>query len=344
MGLGMPNYPKVGILCPIEFNLPPDKYGPWELVCYNLAEALVQLGVDVTVYATKKAQTVARVEYIWDQPIENMPYANRSALTTIHIIDALKKAKSVDIIHNSLNIHPVLYADLIDKPMITTLHGAACEQFNHDYYEYLKDRNFISISNTERDFYPSLNYLDTVYNGVDFNQYGLKSGKNSYLFFSGRLVKEKGILTAIEISQKTNIPLIIAGVVTDQQFFDQFVLPHVDNKLIKCLGHLQAAKLYELLRDALALVALVEWNEPFGLSILDALATGVPVIGSAMGSLPELIYDQQMGMIVNNVDEAVARMGEMYTKDPTVCREGARAKFSREAMAQRYLENYLKVV
>lgn len=250
----------------------------------------------------------------------------------------------MDIIHNNLNIHPVLYADLIDKPMITTLHGAACETINHKYYEYLKKRNFISISNAERNFYPALNYLDTVYNGVDFSHYPLKSGKNAYLVFSGRVVKEKGILSAIGLAHKTKIPLKIAGIITDRQFYNKFVLPHVDNKQIQFVGNLPFAQLTELLRNALGLVALVEWNEPFGLAVLDALATGVPVIGSAIGALPELLYDPQMGIIVKNLEEAVARIDEMKTINPIVCREYARAKFSREVMAKQYLENYLKLV
>jgi glycosyltransferase involved in cell wall biosynthesis len=137
--------------------------------------------------------------------------------------------------------------------------------------------------------------------------------------------------------------LKIAGIITDQSFFDRFVLPHIDNKLIQYVGNLSVAKLANLLQDTLALVALVEWNEPCSLSVLDALATGVPVIGSKMGSLPEVLYDSHLGMVVENVEEAVSRIGEMYTIDPIICRKYSRAKFSREVMAKHYLENYLKL-
>ena len=338
----MQKFPKVGILCPIVANIPPDKYGPWELVCYNLSEELVKLGVDVTIFATKKAKTSAKLEYIFEKALSEYP-VDTTNYTNLHIIDSLKKAKNFDIIHNNLNISPVLFSELIDTPMVTTLHGAASEKSNSEYYEYLKKSIFISLSLAERAFYPSLNYVDNIYNGVDFNRYSLKNGENLHFVFSGRVVKEKGILSAIEISKKTKIPLKIAGIITDQKFYDEFVAPEIDDKLIQFVGNLNNVELAKLLCDALALIHIAEWNDPCPLSVLDALASGLPVIGGTMGSLPELIYNENLGIIVKNAEEAVERIHEIYAIDPIICRETARKKFSREVMAKRYLENYVKL-
>jgi glycosyltransferase involved in cell wall biosynthesis len=338
----MKKYPKVGILCPITHNFPPQSYGPWELVTYNLSESLVKMGVDVTVFATKTAHTSARLEYIVEEPLEHQDISDHAALTSIHIIHALKKSQSVDIIHNNLNIHPVLYAELIKTPMITTLHGAASEKNNYKYYQQLENKNYISLSYAERKFYPGLNYIDNVYNGVDFDRYTEKSNKNLYLVFSGRIVKEKGILSAIEVAKKTKIPLKIAGIITDQKFYDECVRPDVDGKLVQYVGALNYSDLSGLLIDALALVLMAEWNDPCPLSVIDAIASGVPVIGSTMGSLPELIYDKNLGIIVQNIDEACARIGELYLIQSSKCRQLARDRFSREKMAADYLENYIK--
>lgn len=329
-------------MCPIAHNFPPESYGPWELVTYNLSEALVRMGVNVTVFATKTAQTSAKLEYIIDESLEYQNPSDHAALTSIHIINALKKAHNVDIIHNSLNIHPVLYAELIKTPMITTLHGAASEKNNHKYYQHLEKRNYVSLSYAERKFYPNLNYIDNVYNGVDFDRYREKSNKNLYVVFSGRIVQEKGILSAIKIAKKTKIPLKIAGVITDQKFYDEYVLPDVDGTLIQYVGALNYPDLSNLLADALALILMAEWNDPCPLSALDALASGVPVIGSTMGSLSELIFDKNLGIVVQNVDEACERIGEIYSIQSSKCRALAKTKFSREVMAQRYLENYIK--
>ncbi len=338
----MNKYPKVGILCPIAHDFPPQSYGPWELVTYNLSEVLVRMGVDVTIYAAKTARTSAKLEYIIEESLEHQNISDQSALTSIHIMHALKKSRNVDIIHNNLNIHPVLYAELIKTPIITTLHGAASEENNHEYYQLLKDKNYLSLSYAERKFYPTLNYVDNVYNGVDFDRYTEKNNKNLYLVFSGRIVKEKGILSAIKIAKKTKIPLKIAGIITDKKFYEDYVQPDVDGILIQYVGALDYFHLSSLLTDALALVLMAEWNDPCPLSLIDAIASGVPVIGSVMGSLPELIYDKNLGIIVRDVDEACERIGELYLIPSSKCRQLARDRFSREKMAARYLDNYIR--
>lgn len=335
---------KVAILAPISHSFPPNGYGPWELVAYNLAEALSQMGVDVTVFATKDAKTSAKLRYVFDTTLDKMAEKDREAANYIHAVHALSQGEEFDIIHNHLNIHPVLFSNLIKTPVVTTLHGAAIEKNNHLYYEHLKDKPFISISNMERNAFPSLNYVDTVYNGVDFSLYPLREDKGKYFVFSGRIVKEKGILSAIKVSKQTGVPLMITGVITDQNFYDTEVAPHVDNKHIKYLGNLPSTEYMDVLKEALALLFLIEWDEPFGLSALDALASGVPVIATPRGALPEMIYDPHMGSLVTHLDHVGDILHHIENIDPITCRELAKRKFSREVMAKGYLENYKKLI
>jgi glycosyltransferase involved in cell wall biosynthesis len=305
---------------------------------------LIKLGVDVTIFATKQTQTHAKVEYITDTPLSEIDAQLHGDITQKHIKHALEQSKNYDIIHNHFNIHPVLLAHTTSTPMITTLHGSASEKDNAGYYEQCKNENFVSISYAERSFMPRLNYLANVYNGVDFTKYTVKRNVGKYFVFSGRIVKEKGILSAINLSQQTTIPLKIAGIITDQEFFDTKVKPHIDDNLITFVGNLPYIQLVLLLQDALATVCLVEWDEPFGLSALDSLACGVPIIATRRGALPELIYDDTMGIIVEDMNEAIERLDEIYEVNSDACAHLAREKFSSEAMAEGYLECYLKLI
>ncbi|MCX6732719.1 MAG: glycosyltransferase family 4 protein [Candidatus Roizmanbacteria bacterium] len=335
---------KVALLAPITHSIPPIGYGPWELVVYNLAESLVKLGIDVTLFASKQTTTSAKLDYIVETPLNEIDQKFHSSFSQKHIAYVISKSTQFDLIHNHFNIHPVLFAKTIKTPMVTTLHGSACEKVNALYYLQCQKENFISISFAERKYMPNLNYIGNVYNGIDFAKYKVKNRKGDYFVFSGRIVKDKGILSAIKFAQQTNIPLKIAGIITDQQFFDTLVKPHVDNKLITFLGNLPIAQLVILLQNAIATLCFVEWDEPFGLSALDSLACGVPVIATNRGAFSELIYNKQMGIIVNSVDEAIKRLNYVQKIDSTQCSAFARLKFSQEIIAQNYLQCYLKLL
>jgi glycosyltransferase involved in cell wall biosynthesis len=335
---------KVALLAPITHNIPPVGYGPWELVVYNLAEELVKLGVDVTVFATHEAKTSAKLDFILEKTTGELDKAAQQSYIDKHINYCLGKAGSFDIIHNNLNIHPVMQAKYLPIPMVTTLHGAAMEKMNAKYYVGLEKENFVSISYAERAYKPELNYIDNVYNGVDFSKYKIREGQGKYFVFSGRVVKEKGILSSIELAQKSGIPLKVAGIITDQEFYDREVKPHVDEKLISFVGNLDYSKLASLLQEALATVCMCEWAEPFGLSALDSLASGVPVIATSKGAFPELVYDKRMGLISDSVDEVISKLDDIKNIDSQTCRDLAEQKFSRSIMAKKYLEVYERLL
>lgn len=338
----MTKYPKVAILSPITHNLPPDGYGPWERVVYNLEEALVELGVDVTVFATKQATISAKLEYSFDEPTGDKSADDKTAVALLHTVNMLKTAKEFDVLHLHHNIPPVLLTELVDTPSVTTLHGCGIETSYDCYYDHVKDHNFISLSNFERNFRPNLNYIDTVFNGVDTTKYAFRAEQGSYLLFSGRVVHDKGIHNAIQLSQLSGMPLKIAGPITDQKFFDHQVKPHLSSQ-IEYLGNLPQDQLAQVIIHALACVFLIEWDEPFGLSIVDSLVSGVPAIANARGAQPELISSPELGIIVNSVEEAAAQIDAVRTLDRAACKGRAVQTFSRQTMAKKYLENYLKI-
>jgi len=339
----MNKLPKVLILAPIQHDFPPHGYGPWELISYNLCEGLVDLGVDVTVFATKSAKTRAKILAYWDKPVDEKSL-DKDSKTLIHISEAIKVAKDFDIVHNHLNMHPVLLAKLLRIVMVTTLHGAGCETKNRPYHEYLKKENYVSISLAERKFTPYLSYVDNVYNGVDFNKYEISEGKGEYLLFSGRITKEKGIEEAIELCRRTSFPLKIAGLITDKEYYRKTVEPHLSPGKIEYLGNLAYPEYAPVLKNAAATLFLISWDEPFGLSIVDSLASGVPAIGYPRGALPELIFNKSMGAIVKTMDEAVSAVENLGRYNPKVIRNLAASKFSLDKMAKDYLEVYKKIL
>jgi glycosyltransferase involved in cell wall biosynthesis len=222
--------------------------------------------------------------------------------------------------------------------MVTTLHGAASQLKNHLYYEYLKNENFVSLSFAERTYNPNLNYVGNVYNGIDFSKYTVTDGSGGYVVFSGRISEEKGIKDAIDFSEKSGIPLKIAGIIQDKEYYNSIVKPHLSQK-IEYLGNLDYADYTQLLKRALALLFFIHYNDACPLSVLDALASGIPVIANNKGSLPELIYDEKMGAIVNSLDEAIDVVKNKQFNYMEI-QNLARAKFDRTVMASQYLEIY----
>ena len=337
-------FPRVGILAPIARTLPPLGYGPWELVAYTLAEELTRMGVDVTVFAVGTSQVSGRLSSVIPGPTEGRTDISHPVANTLHIVDALRHAGEVDIIHNHFNVGPAMLSTLIATPMVTTLHAAGREAQNQPYFDYLQDATFISLSQAERAFQPNLKYVSTVYNGVDFDGYILKEEPGEYLIFTGRVVKEKGILAAIALAKEVGLPLRIAGIIPDEEFYRAEIQPLIDGSFIQYVGNLPRAELASLLSHAVALVALMEWNDACPLSVLDALASGVPVIASRLGALPEMVQDGVTGILVDSADEAARRLPEVRAISRSGCREAARSQFSKEVMAAGYMAAYRQIL
>lgn len=332
---------KVAVLAPVTWRTPPRKYGPWEQVASVLTEALVKNGIDVTLFATGDSVTTAKLQSVCERPLGEYP-SDYKVAECLHISHLMEQAGKFDLIHNHFDFLPLTYSRLIPCPLLTTIHGFSSEQILPVYKKYNAGCFYVSISNSDR--HPGLQYLDTVYNGVDESQFDPGEGNGDYLLYFGRIHPHKGTAEAIRIALASNKKLVICGLIQDQAYFDEKVAPHINGTTIVYQGNTGVEQRSEILGGAIALLHPVCFEEPFGLSVAEAMFCGTPVIAFDRGSMKELIRDGKTGFIVRTVEEAIDAVGRIHTLSRPECRRHAMANFSSQVMAQHYIKLYRKIV
>lgn len=320
-GMGM----KVAVLAPVAWRTPPRHYGPWEQFASTLAEGLVDAGMDVTLFATRDSVTDAKLRWACDRPYEENPEADAKVCEYMHISQAAELADEFDIIHNGYDFMPLTYSGLIKTPMVTTIHGFSSSKILPVYRKYNRSTYYVSISNANRE--KSLDYIRTVYHGIRVSDYRLYEKKSDYLLFFGRIHPDKGTQDAIRIARRVKKQLIIAGIIQDQTYFDECVQPYLSDE-IRYVGPVGPEGKSALLGNALALLHPIRFDEPFGYSVVEALACGTPVIAINRGSMPELLTDGETGFLVNSVEEACERVKDLGTIHPDRCRREVEERFS----------------
>ncbi|UZR99956.1 glycosyltransferase family 4 protein [Chondrinema litorale] len=333
---------KVAILSPIAWRTPPEKYGPWEQVASNITENLVKRGVDVTLFATENAITKAKLKSVCKLPYETNLHCDPKVEESLHISNLMEQADQFDIIHNHFDFLPLTYSSLIKTPMITTIHGFSSPKIIPVYKKYNSSTAYVSISNSDRNL--ALDYLATIYHGIDPEKFTFKEKKENYLLYFGRIHPEKGTHTAIEIAKKTGYRIKIAGLIQDEDYFIKKIKPLINGETVEYLGNIGPSLRDELLGSAKALLHPIYFDEPFGLSILEAMMCGTPVIAFARGSMPELIVESITGYLVNDVKEAVLAVKQLNEIDPYMCWAHANQNFSIDAMIDAYINAYKMVI
>jgi len=333
---------KIAILSPIAWRTPPEKYGPWEQVASNITEALVDKGHDVSLFATGNSITKAKLEWTCKLPYEIDKANDPKVMECLHISHLMEMAGNFDIIHNNFDFLPLSYSRLIDVPMLTTIHGFSSSKIIPVYKKYNSSTSYISISNSDR--HNELDYMATIYHGLDPNNFTFRKEKENYLLYFGRIHPDKGTHAAILIARKAGLPLKIAGLIQDEAYFNSEIKPFIDNNLVKYLGNVGPVDRDKLLGGAKALLHPIFFEEPFGLSVLEAMMCGTPVIAFNRGSMPELIKDEITGFLPDNISEAVLAIRELNKIDPKTCRALAVKKFSLETMINNYIEAYELVI
>ncbi len=354
---------RIAMLAPISWPLPPKGYGPWELVAYNLTEALVKLGHDVTVFAAGGSQTSAKLVATVPHALETWPENERnqprrydqstgllegppegSALEKLHIATCMERAADgeFDVVHSHLHLHALVFGRLIKCPLVSTLHGSAWVRAHHVVFDKYRDLPFVSISNAERTLMPELNYVATVYNGIRLDGFPFEAEKDDYLLFAGRLSPEKGPDVSIEVAKRTGRRLVMAGMIEPQykDFFNAKIKPHIDGKNVEYLGLLSQKELAPIYRKAAGVLFTINWCEPFGLVAVEAQASGTPIIATRFGALPEIIVEGETGFVVDSVDQAVAAVAKLDTIEPQACRQNVERRFTDESMARGYARVY----
>lgn len=333
---------RIAILSSIAWRTPPRKYGPWEQVTSNIAEGMMEKGVDVTLFATGDSYTKAHLSAVCPRPYGENPDMDPKSQECLHISNLMEQAHKFDLIHNNFDFLPLSYSRLIKTPMVTTIHGFSSPKILPVFKKYNNSSNYVSISNSDRS--SELHYIATVYNGIHTDEFIFNSEPLDYLLFFGRIHRDKGTFEAIKIAKKSKRKLIISGLIQDQQYFDQKVEPFINDDDIIFVGNSGPAKRNALLGSAFALLHPIGFEEPFGLSVVEAMLCGTPVIAFNKGSMPELIVDKKTGFLVNGIEEARDATDNLKLINRKHCRDWAELNFSRDKMTEDYLKVYKQIL
>lgn len=335
---------KIGMLAPIWERVPPTRYGGIEQIVSLLTEELVARGHDVTLFASGDSTTEATLSSVYHVPQRELIGVESVDLN--HVAQVYMRAGEFDIIHNHAGYGGMAWAAFVDTPVLTTLHGIFTDR-NRPFFHSFKDACYYnSISDEQRRGFPELNYVGTVYNAIDVPNEPFCDKKQDYYVFIGRMSHLKGADLAAEVATRAGVKLIMAGKIDacDQVFFDERVAPFVDGEQIVFKGEVSKEEKTKLLCEARGFIFPLQWSEPFGLVMIEAMVTGTPVIAFPYGSVPELIVDGQTGFLVNNLDEMVEKVKKLEELDAAACRRHVESRFGVKRMTNNYLALYESII
>jgi glycosyltransferase involved in cell wall biosynthesis len=334
---------RIAMLAPISWRVPPRHYGPWEQFVSLLTEGLVTRGVDVTLFATSDSVTTARLSSTatrgWSEDGDD---SDAKVSECLHIAAVFERAGEFDLIHNSFDFLPLTYSALVSTPVLTTIHGFSSPAIVPVYEKYNRHGAYVAISEADR--HPRLDYLATIHHGIDVDAFALEASTGGYLLFFGRIHPDKGAAEAIEVARRVGLPLVMAGIVQDQRYYQEQVAPHVDGRHVRFLGPVGPDQRSTVLGGAVALLHLISFDEPFGFSVVEAMACGTPVVAFRRGSMPELIDDAHSGFLVEDLDEAADAVTRAGGLDRLAVREWAVERFGHDRMVDEYLAAYWRVL
>ncbi|QDT62496.1 Spore coat protein SA [Stieleria bergensis] len=333
---------RIAMLAPIAWRTPPRNYGPWELVTSMLTEALVARGIDVTLFATLDSITAAELDGVVPAPYGEDTSIDAKVWEFRHLAHLFEQADRFDLIHNQADFPAHAFARLTDTPIVTTIHGFSSERILPMYAEYQDLVHYVAISDADR--HPDLRYAATIHHGIPIDDFPLNPAGSDDLLFFGRIHPDKGAAEAIAAARTCGRHLHMYGIVQDKDYYERDVEPAVDGARVTYHGAVGGAQRLRALGDARALLHLINFDEPFGLSVIEAMACGTPVIATRRGSMPELIEDGITGFLVDSlseVNQAIERVDEI---DRSRVRRAVADRFSVDRMADDYLTLYRRVV
>ena len=333
---------RIALLAPIAWRTPPLHYGPWERVVSLLCEGLAERGMDVTLFASGNSRTRGRLAAVCPTAWEEDPAIDRKAWEGLHIAHCFERAGEFDVIHNHFDFLPLTFSRLVGTPLVTTIHGFSSPRILPVYVEYADRSSYVSISDADRA--PELSYMATVHHGIDLTELTFRETPGEDLLFFGRIHPEKGAAEAIEIARCAGRRLVMAGIIQDEAYFAAEVEPHLDGPSVSYVGSVGPEERDRLLGSAAALLHPIRFDEPFGLSVVEAMACGTPVIAFRRGSMPEVIRHEVTGFLVEGVEEAVAAVARLGELDRRACRRWVGERFSQRRMVHDYLEVYERVL
>ena len=329
---------RIAMLAPISWRTPPRHYGPWELVTSLLTEALIARGIDVTLFATLDSLTAGKLAGVCPAPYSEDPSIDAKVWEILHVAHVFECAAEFDLIHNQADFVPLAFSRLVETPVVTTIHGFSSDRIIPAFKAYENRVHYVAISDADR--HADLRYAATIHHGIRPEDFPFDPFGGDDLLFFGRIHPDKGTAEAITAANRAGRRLIIAGIVQDAEYHDKCVIPAVANGTAVWLGAVGGAERAKVLGSARALLHLINFNEPFGLSVVEALACGTPVIANDRGSMRELIDHGVTGFLVDSVDAAVDAIGRIGEIDRAACRAAVSKRFTVDRMADRYLDLY----
>jgi glycosyltransferase involved in cell wall biosynthesis len=332
----------VAVLAPIAWRTPPRHYGPWEQFASLLADGLVAAGHEVTLFASADSITTARLSSAVAHGWSDDPTIEPKVAECLHIAAVFERAEEFDLIHNGFDFLPLTYSKLVRTPVLTTIHGFSSPRIVPVYERYDATTHYVAISDSDR--HPRLHYAATIHHGIDTDAFATHPEPGDHLLFFGRIHPDKGTVQAIEVARRTGRRLVIAGIIQDERYFREQVEPHIDGEQVRYIGPVSAADRSGVLGGAHALLHLIDFDEPFGYSVVEAMACGTPVIACARGSMPELIDHAVTGLLVTNLDEAVAAVAGVTGFDRKQIRTAAVTRFDTATMIDQYVTVYRTIV
>ncbi|MEZ0052491.1 glycosyltransferase involved in cell wall biosynthesis [Mycobacterium sp. MAA66] len=329
------------MLAPIAWRTPPRHYGPWEQFASLLTEGLVAAGHHVTLFATADSITTANLHSTSACGWSEDESIDAKVAECLHIASAFERADEFDVIHNGFDFLPLTYSDLVGTPVVTTIHGFSSSKIVPVYQRYNGAGAYVSISDADR--HAGLHYAATIHHGIDIDGFEVHPDPGDHLLFFGRIHPDKGTAQAIEVARRCGRRLDIAGIIQDEEYFRDAVEPFVDGERVRYLGAVDACRRGEVLGGAHALLHPIDFDEPFGYSVVEAMACGTPVIANDRGSMGELIEHGVTGYLVDGTDAAVAAVGAVGGLDRRQIAALTAGRFTVAAMVDKYVDVYRKV-
>ena len=331
---------RVALLGPIAWRTPPSAYGPWEQVTGLLAEGLVERGIDVTLFATLDSRTAAKLDGVCPRGYAEDASLDGRVWEALHVAYVFTRSADFDLVHSHLDWLPLAFSDHCRAPLVTTIHGFSDPAILPAYRA--AGSAYVSISDADR--VSELDYVATVHHGVDLAALPYSATGGADLVVLGRIHPDKGTAEAIDIARRAGRRLLICGIVQDAGYFAEQVEPHIDGDQVRYLGSVGPAQRAEVLGGAWALLHPIAFAEPFGLSVVEALACGTPVIAYPRGSMPELLDDGVTGFLVDGAQAAAEAVGQVPGLDRAACRGAAERRFAAARMVDDYLCVYERLL
>jgi glycosyltransferase involved in cell wall biosynthesis len=338
---------RIAQVAPLYESVPPKLYGGTERVVAYLTEELVQRGHEVTLFASGDSTVTANIESMQPASLRVsglVPWGASFHLAMLS--EVFDNAERFDIIHCHLDYWSFPFARLVKTPTVTTLHGRLDIKELLDVYRYYSEIPVISISNAQRAPLPELNWMNTVYHGLPRRPLRFSAEPGKYLAFLGRIAPEKRPDLAIEVARRAGIPLRIAAKVddADRAYFESTIRPLLGGGNVEFIGEIGEHEKSEFLGNAAALLFPVDWPEPFGLVMIEALACGTPIIAKPCGSVPEILRDGVTGFLATDLDSFVSAVGKIPTLSRQKCREEFETRFTADVMTANYERIYYRLV